>query len=154
MDPPYETLHGREASRRWAKIGVVGASGRLAFSAPDTARFIDANTVMTKPANVRSPWLMAFPTDWFVCDGIHGGQNVSLHQSIRASGVTAHFHYEEEVNLTFHLQCVMRVIRKRGSEIKETLRICPRLCCRIARKPNAQEAITRNGSRDPCAAAN
>lgn len=109
-----------------SKIKVAGASGRLAFSAPDAPRFIDANTVMTKPTNVRSPWLMAFPTDWFVCDGIHGGQNVSLHQSIRASGVTAHFHYEEEVNLTFHLQCVMRVIRKRGPEIKETLRNCPR----------------------------
>lgn len=83
-----------------------------------------------KPTNVRSLWLMAFQTDWFVCDGVHDGQNVSLHQSIRASGVTAHFHYEEEVNLTFHLQCVMRVIRRRGTEIKETLRSCPR--CAVA----------------------
>lgn len=61
--------------------------------------------------------------------------------------MTAHFHYEEEVNLTFHLQCVMGVIRKRGPEIKGTLRNCPRR----ARKPSAEEAITRNGS---CAAAN
>lgn len=57
----------------------------------------------------------------------------------------AHFHYEEEVNLTFHLQCVMRVIRKRGPDIKETLRSCPRRCG-ITRKPKA-EAITRNESR-------
>lgn len=63
--------------------------------------------------------------------------------------MTAHFHYEEEVNLTFHLHCVMRVIRKRGPGIKETLRSCPRRRCRFARKP-----ITRSGFRDSCAAAN
>lgn len=114
----------------------------LAFSAPDTTCFIDANTVMTKPTDVRFRWLMIFRTDWFVCHGVHDGQNVSLHQSIRASGVTAYFPYEEEVNLTFHLQCVMGVIRKRGPDIKGTLRSCPR-CCGITRKPKA-EAITRN----------
>lgn len=67
--------------------------------------------------------------------------------------MTAHFHYEEEVNLTFHSQCVMRVIRKRRPEIKDSQNLSSP-CCRIARKPNAEEAITRNGSPYSCAAAN
>lgn len=145
MDPPYETFHDVKflAAEQRLELQVrVDVLLCLAFSAPDAACLIDANTVMTKPNDVRFWWLMAFWTDWFVCDGVHDRQNVSLHQSIRASGVTADFHYEEEVNLTFHLQCVMRVIRKCGPNIKETLRSCP-LRCGIARKPKA-EAITRN----------
>lgn len=74
-------------------------------------KFVDANTTMTNSTNVRYPWLMGFKTDWFVWD-FHDRQNVSLHQSIRASGLTAQFHYEWGVHLTFHLQYVMRVTRK------------------------------------------
>lgn len=108
---------------------------------------------MTKPTDVRFGWLMAFWTDWFVCDGVHDGQNVSLHQSIRASGVTADFHYEEEVNLTFHLQAAMRVIRKCGSDIKETLRSCPRRCG-IARKQKGKGDNKKWVGRNSRAAAN
>lgn len=57
----------------------------------------------------------------------------------------AHFHYEEEENLSFHLQCGMRVIRKRGPNIKETLRSCPRRCG-IAQETEKAAAITRNES--------
>lgn len=56
-------------------------------------KLVDANMIMTNPANVRYPWLMGFKTDWFVWD-FHDRQNVSLYQSIRASGLTAQFHYE------------------------------------------------------------
>lgn len=132
MDPPYETFQRRGVSRRWAKIRLAGTSGRIA-----PPGFIDANTVMTKPTDVIFGWLMAFWTDWFVCDSIHDGQNVSLHQSIKASNATAHFYYEEEGNLTSHLQCGMRVIRNRGPNIKETLRSCPRRCG-IGRKPKGR----------------
>lgn len=104
---------------------------------------VDANMIMTNPTKVRCPWLMGFRTDWFVWD-FHDRQNVSLYQSIRASGLTAQSHYEWGVNLTFHLQYVMRVIRQRGSRIKAALRSCPLRChCCVTRKPNS-EAITGN----------
>ena len=56
-------------------------------------KLVDANLIMTKATGVRYPWLMNLTTDWFVWDA-GDRQNVSLFQSIGASGWTAQFHYE------------------------------------------------------------
>lgn len=140
MDPPYETFQRREVSRRWAKIRVAGTSGRIA-----PPGFIDANTVMTKPTDVRFGWLMVFWTDWFVCDGIHDRQNVSLHQSIK----TRHARWHIFITRRKGILCLIYSV---GWGLLETVVPTSKILSEVVPGATASagnrkaEAITRNES--------